>query len=73
MAAILHKVKSTETMMSICLMYGLTYDQLVKLNTKFLGTDPSDLIHLHRGDVVVIGDSADPLDLVRVLRRKGRL
>jgi hypothetical protein len=73
MAAILHRVKSTETLMSICLMYGLTYDQIVRLNSKFLGIDPSELIHLHRGDVLVIGDSADPLDLVRVLRKKGKL
>ena len=73
MAAILHKVKRGETIMSICLLHGLTYDHFSKLNLKFLGTSGFDMVELLTGDYVVIGDSADPLDLVRVLHRKGKL
>jgi hypothetical protein len=73
MAAILHKVKRGETILSICLVYGLTHDHLITLNTRFLGIGPFDMVELRTGDLVVIGDSADPLDLVRVLHRRGKL
>lgn len=70
MAAILHKVKRGENIMMLCLAYGLTYGKLVHLNTKFLGLQADDNIVLHQGDYIVVGDSADPLDLVRILGRK---
>ena len=41
MAAILHKVRRGETIMSICLTYGLSYNKLVALNQKFMGVDYS--------------------------------
>jgi hypothetical protein len=73
MAAILHKVKRGETIMSICLIYSLPYEQFVKLNMRFLGIGPFDMVEARVGDPVVVGDSADPIDLVRVLRSKGEL
>ena len=73
MAAILHKVKRGETIMSICLTYGLTYDQYLKLHERFGFCDMWEGQSPQAGTYVIIGDSADPLDLVRVLHRKGKL
>ena len=73
MAAILHKVKRGDTVMSICLSHGLAYDHFAKLNLKFMGISGFDLVELRPGDFVVVGDSADPLDLVRIMHRKGKL
>lgn len=72
MAAILHKVKRGETIMSICLAYGLPHHKFVHLNYKFLGVD-YNIEEFDKATIaVVIGDSADPLDLVRVIGRISR-
>ena len=73
MAAILHRVGRGESIMSICLIYGLTYEAFVKLNVKFMGISAFDIVEVHTGDRVVVGDSADPIDLVRVVTRRGKL
>lgn len=70
MAAILHRVKRGETIMSICLAYGLTYDKFVELQQKFLRINEMDLMRLWPGDTIVVGDSADPIDLMRVMERR---
>ena len=73
MAAILHKVRRGETIMSICLTYGLSYNKLVALNQKFMGVDYA-MEELDASTIaIVVGDSADPLDLVRIISRKERL
>lgn len=59
--------------MSICLSHGLSYDHFAKLNLRFMGISGFDMVELHVGDYVVIGDSADPIDLVRVMHRRGKL
>lgn len=77
MAAILHEVKRGETALSICLIYGLTYERFHKLNQKFLYGKVEDeafidfdVVRPKPGMYVVVGDSADPLDLMRVLERR---
>lgn len=72
MAAILHKVRRGETVMSICLTYGLSYSKFMSLQERFLFADWLELQaeHLAPGDQVVIGDSADPIDLLRVIERR---
>lgn len=73
MAAILHKVKRGETIMSICLAYGLKYDKFIALNLRFMGVDYA-MENIDKTTlVVVVGDSADPIDLVRVVGRKGSI
>lgn len=73
MAAIIHKVKRGETTAIVCLLFGLNYEQLRVFNIKFLGLSPYDSLNLKTGDYVVVGDSADPLDVVRVANRRGRI
>ena len=73
MAAIIHKVKRGETTAIVCLLFGLNYEQLRALNIKFMGLSEYDSLNLKPGDYVVVGDSADPLDLVRIINRRGRL
>lgn len=73
MAAIIHKVKRGESTAVVCLLFGLNYEQLRQLNVKFLGLSSYDSLELRVGDYVVVGDSADPLDLVRILKRRGKL
>ena len=70
MAAILHKVKRYETLLSICLEYNLEYHRLVDLNLRFLNLDLLDNGNIRPGMQLVIGDSADPIDLVRVMHRR---
>ena len=69
MAAILHKVKRGETIMSICLTYGLPHHKFTALNLKFMGVD-YNMEEFDKSTIaVVVGDSADPMDLVRLISR----
>ena len=76
MAAILHKVRVGESILSICLLYGISYERFLKLNKRFMGLSDLDgfcTIVLKPGARVAVGDSADPIDLIRILGRKGQL
>jgi hypothetical protein len=73
MAAILHRVRRGDTVMSICLSHGLSHDKFAKLNLRFIGISGFDMVELQPGEYVVVGDSADPLDLVRIMYRRGKL
>lgn len=73
MAAIIHKIRRGESTAVVCVLFGLNYEQLRTLNIKFLGLGTYDALKLHTGDYVVVGDSGDPLDLLRVLNRRGKL
>jgi len=70
MAAIIHRMKRGESVFTICLTYGLDYQQFAKLNARFMGYTPDDLIDIKPGSYIAVGDTADPVDLVRLLARR---
>ena len=65
-------MRKGETFMSICLSYGLAYQRLIDLNLRFLNLDVLDNYEIQPGKTIVIGDSADPLDLIRLMERAKR-
>lgn len=70
MAAILHKVKQGETVLSICLEYKLKYGRFVELNPQFGSMGLRDANYVYVGEQVVVGDSADPIELLNVLHMR---
>lgn len=70
MAAILHRVKKGETVFSICMTFGLPYEKFVALNEKFIGLNFLDFVEVSPGLYVAVGDSLDPLDVLRVTNRR---
>lgn len=70
MAQVLYKVKEGETVLGLCLAWGITYEQFMSMNPDFDVTGHRYSSDLRPGERIVIGDSQSVLDKIRIDERR---
>lgn len=70
MAQVLHKVQEGETILSVCLAWGITYEEFMSMNPDFDPMGSRYAGELRVGERIVIGDSKRVLDKLRIDERR---
>lgn len=66
MAEYLYKVKPDDTILSVCLAYDLTYEEFAQLNPDFDATGHRYAGELRVGERLVLGNSSNVFDRLRM-------
>lgn len=70
MAQYLYKVRAGDTILSVCLAWGLTWDEFAELNPDFNPTGHRYAGELNTGERVVVGYTHRVFDRIRVGEKK---